>query len=302
MLVNQIEGFLNQLRIEKSASKLTLLSYRTDLNQFFDFMADKHNIEKAHITHDMITHQTVRQYLTMLQDNNFKRTSIARKLASIRSFVKYLCREGIIPGNPIAAVSTPKQEKKLPKFLYPEEIQILLDAPDDSYFGLRDKAIMETLYATGVRVSELVNLNLQDIDLEEELIRVWGKGSKERIVPFGKMAKLSLLKYIDEARPLLLKAKNKQENALFLNKHGTRLSDRSIRNILNKYVDAVALNQKISPHAIRHSFATHLLNNGADLRSVQELLGHIRLSTTQIYTHLTKENIKAIYSDTHPRR
>lgn len=302
MLINQIEGFLNQLRIEKSASKLTLLSYRTDLNQFFDFMADKYDIEKNHITYDMITHQIVRQYLAMLQDNDFKRTSIARKLASIRSFVKFLCREGIIPGNPIAAVSTPKQDKKLPKFLYPEEIDILLNAPDDSNFGLRDKAIMETLYATGIRVSELVNLNLQDIDFEEELIRVWGKGSRERIVPFGKMAKNSLLKYIDEARPLLIKTKNKQETALFLNKYGTRLSSRSIRNILNKYVDLIALNQKISPHVIRHSFATHLLNNGADLRSVQELLGHIRLSTTQIYTHLTKENIKAIHTDTHPRR
>lgn len=302
MLANQIEGFLNQLRIEKSASQLTILSYRTDLNQFFDFLAENYKVEKSQITHDMITHQTVRQYLAMLQDNNLKRTSIARKLASIRSFVKYLCREGIIAGNPIAAVSTPKQDKKLPKFLYPEEIEILLNAPDDSSLGLRDKAILETLYATGIRVSELVNLNLNDIDLEQELIRVWGKGSKERIVPFGKMAKLSLLKYINEARPMLINKKNKQENALFLNKNGSRLSDRSIRNILNKYLDAVALHQKISPHAIRHSFATHLLNNGADLRSVQELLGHIRLSTTQIYTHLTKENIKAIHTDTHPRR
>ncbi|NLB89471.1 MAG: tyrosine recombinase XerC [Syntrophomonadaceae bacterium] len=301
-MINQVEGFLNKLRIEKSASKLTIMSYRTDLNQFFDFLADNYKVEKSQITHEMITHQVVRQYLAMLQDNDFKRTSIARKLASIRSFVKYLCREGIISGNPIAAVSTPKQDKRLPKFLYPEEMEILLNAPDDSHLGIRDKAILETLYATGIRVSELVNLDLQDVDLEEELIRVWGKGSKERIVPFGKMAKFSLLKYIDEARPKLINTKNKQENALFLNKNGTRLSDRSIRNILNKYLDATALQQKISPHAIRHSFATHLLNNGADLRSVQELLGHIKLSTTQIYTHLTKENIKAIYTDTHPRR
>lgn len=302
MLFNQIEGFLDHLRIEKSASKLTLVSYRTDLYQFFDFMAAKYSIEKSQITDAMLNHQVVREYLAHLQNDNFRRSSIARKLASLRSFIKYLCREGIIPGNPIAAVSTPKQDKKLPKFLYPQEIEILLTAPDDSYFGLRDKAILETLYATGIRVSELVSLNLRDIDTEEELVRVWGKGSKERIVPLGRMAKFSLLNYLNNARPSLVRPNKNQEEALFLNKNGTRLSDRSIRNILNKYVDSVALNQKISPHAIRHSFATHLLNNGADLRSVQELLGHVKLSTTQIYTHLTKENIKAIHTDTHPRR
>ena len=302
MLLNDMERFLNHLRIEKSASELTLVSYRTDLDQFFKFVADQNSLEINQIGYEKINHQIVRQYLIYLQDNNFKRSSIARKLASIRSLIKYLCREGIISSNPIAAVSTPKQDKTLPKFLYPQEIELLLNAPDNSYLGLRDKAIMETLYATGTRVSELVGLNISDLDLQEDLVRVWGKGSKERIIPLGRMAKSSLLNYLQQSRPFLLRSHQGNIDALFLNKNGTRLSDRSIRNILNKYVEMVAINQKISPHGIRHTFATHLLNNGADLRSVQELLGHIKLSTTQIYTHLTKERIKNIHNDTHPRR
>lgn len=301
MILKEIDNFLKHLHIEKNSSPLTLDSYKTDLHQFFNFLAEEYNLTTSEITEDMLTHQNVRKYLIYLQDNNYARTTIARKLAALRSFVKYLVRAEIIADNHIAAVNTPKQEQRLPHFLYPQEINILLEAPDNNtYLGKRDKAIIETLYATGIRVSELVNLNILDIDMEEELVRVWGKGGKERIVPIGQLAKLSILDYLNKSRPFLVKSA--QEEALFLNKNGTRLSDRSIRNILNKYVELVALNQKITPHAIRHSFATHLLNNGADLRSVQELLGHVKLSTTQIYTHLTKENIKAIHNNTHPRR
>ncbi len=301
MLFNDIEQFLNYLRIEKSASQLTLNSYKTDLEQFCIFVADKQAVEINQITYEMVNHQTVREYLIHLQDGDYKRASIARKLAALRSLVKYLCKENKYSSNPIAAVSTPKQDKKLPQFLYPQEIELLLAAPDNSYLGIRDKAIMELLYATGMRVSELVGLNTKDIDLEQELVKVWGKGGKERIIPWGRAAKLSLINYLHNSRGFLARSNNASAEALFLNKNGTRLSDRSIRNILNKYVEKVAINQKISPHGIRHTFATHMLNNGADLRSVQELLGHVKLSTTQIYTHLTKEKIKTIHNNTHPR-
>ncbi|HZK43332.1 MAG TPA: tyrosine recombinase XerC [Syntrophomonadaceae bacterium] len=302
MLTIQAEKYLEHLKIEKSASKLTISGYKTDLKQFFEFLADKKSIKINQLLADMITHQLVREYLALLLGAGYKRSSIARKLASLRSFVKYLCREGILSANPIAAVSTPKQDKRLPKFFYPDEIQMLLEAPDNSYLGIRDKAILETLYATGIRVSELVSIDLRDIEIEEEIIKVCGKGSKERIVFIGRMAKSSLQDYLKKSRPFLIKQDKEHNNALFLNKNGTRLSDRSIRNILNKHVNTAALTQSFSPHAIRHSFATHLLNNGADLRVVQELLGHVKLSTTQVYTHLTKENIKTIHTNTHPRR
>lgn len=300
MLFHHIDGFLDHLRIEKSASTLTLVSYKTDLVQFFSFLARRFSIPCEEITADLLNHKSVREYLAQMQENGMSRSTMARKLAALRSFVRYLCRENILQGNPIAAVSTPKQDKRLPKFLYPLEIQLLMEAPDTSKpNGLRDKAILETLYATGLRVSELVGVDLHDIYFDEELIKVHGKGNKERIVPIGSKARASLLEYLHKGRSYLQKS---PEQALFLNKYGTRLSERSVRNILNKYVDEVALHQKISPHTLRHTFATHLLNAGADLRSVQELLGHVKLSTTQIYTHLTRENIKQVYHETHPRR
>jgi integrase/recombinase XerC len=238
-----------------------------------------------------------------MQNNDYSRATMARKLAALRSFVKYLCRENVLDGNPIANVSTPKQEKKLPRFLYPIEIDLLMDAPDTvNSVGKRDKAILETLYAAGVRVTELVGINLADLDFNDELIKIRGKGNKERLAHIGRKAKTALLNYIDNGRPYLSAKSNVVNNALFLNKYGTRISVRSIRNIINKYVEQLALTQKISPHTLRHSFATHLLNGGADLRAVQELLGHVKLSTTQIYTHLTRDRIKAIHDENHPRR
>lgn len=303
MLYKYIEEFLTHLRVEKTASNLTLLSYRTDLGQFFDFLSREYQEPPEALATELLNHKTVRNYLADMQGRGLSRSTMARKLASLRSFVKYLCREDILPGNPIANVSTPKQERKLPRFLYPTEIDLLLNAPDPTQMmGRRDKAILETLYAAGVRVSELVSINMADIDWDEESILIRGKGNKERLAPMGRQSKAALLDYVQHSRNLLLQAGQTTTDALFLNKFGSRLSARSVRNIINKYVDTVAITQKVSPHTLRHSFATHLLNGGADLRTVQELLGHVKLSTTQIYTHLTKENIKKIYDNSHPRR
>ncbi|HPF20843.1 MAG TPA: tyrosine recombinase XerC [Syntrophomonas sp.] len=303
MLMKYEQEFLTHMRVEKSASNLTLLSYRTDLDQFFDFLSRENEQLLEDLSTDMINHKTVRKYLAQMQAAGLQRATIARKLAALRSFVKYMCREDILPGNPIANVSTPKQDRRLPRFLYPAEINLLLDAPDTaSYLGRRDKAILETMYASGVRVSELVAINLADIDWGGETILIRGKGNKERLAPLGRQARIALRTYLDNSRSLFIQAGKPVPEAVFLNRFGGRLSGRSIRNIIDKYVDEVALTQKVSPHTLRHSFATHLLNGGADLRSVQELLGHVKLSTTQIYTHLTKENIKTIYDNSHPRR
>jgi len=303
MLFTQVDSFLEHLRVEKSASRMTLVSYKSDLNQCFAFLADKNGITIQNVNSDYLNHKSVREYLTYLQQQGLSRATMSRKLAALRSFVKYLCRENILPNNPIAAVSTPRQDKKLPRFLYPTEVEMLLNAPNKSTpAGKRDVAILEVLYACGLRVSELVGADLDDINWEEELIKVRGKGNKERIVPIGKQARQAVQDYINHGRLALARKASPSSPAIFLNKSGQRISQRSIRNIIDKYMEEIALNQAISPHTLRHSFATHMLNNGADLRSVQELLGHIKLSTTQIYTHLTRDNLKTIYNDTHPRR
>ena len=301
MLFQHIDGFLNHMKVEKTAANLTLVGYRTDLYQFFAFLSQYYSISTEEVSPEILNHKTARAFLTNMQQQGLSRATIARKMAALRSFIKYLCRESILEGNPIAAVSTPRQVKRLPNFLYPVEIQLLLDAPNESnYLWRRDKAILETLYATGIRVGELVSLNLNDLDYSEGFIKVRGKGNKERLVPFGAHADKAIIEYIERCRNALVK--DSKVEALFLNKYGTRLSERSVRNILNKYVNNLALEHKISPHTIRHSFATHMLENGADLRSVQELLGHVKLSTTQIYTHLTRERLKTVHSENHPRR
>lgn len=303
MLYLHLQGFLDYLRVEKSAASLTLLSYETDLSQFFAFLAGKNQLPMEDIGVECINHFTAREYLVHMQQKGWSRATMARKLAALRSFVRYLCRENILSSNPIAAVSTPKQDKRLPQFLYPQEISMLMQAPDIlNPSGKRDRAILETLYSSGLRVSELVGLDLVDIDLDELYVRVMGKGSKERIVPLGKIAKDALNDYIQSGRPFLQRKNDEKSPALFLNKSGKRLSTRSIRNIMNKYVELLAMHQKVSPHTLRHSFATHLLGAGADLRSVQELLGHVKLSTTQVYTHLSRDEIKIIHEEHHPRR
>jgi len=291
------------LRVEKSASPLTLISYRKDLDQFFDFLAQSRGLGREVLTTEVLNHRSVREYIANMQNQDLSTATMARKLAALRSFVKYLCRENVLSGNPIANVATPKQEKKLPRFLYPVETEMLIEAPDTSTVqGIRDRAILETLYAAGVRVSELVGINLADLDLGEQWIRIRGKGAKERLAPIGEPARKALHDYLNKSRPYLCQAQAAPPEALFLNKAGERISARSIRNIINKYVEQLAMNQRVSPHTLRHTFATHLLNGGADLRAVQELLGHVKLSTTQIYTHLTKDRIKMIHDETHPRR
>ncbi|MGE5381104.1 MAG: tyrosine recombinase XerC [Methylocystaceae bacterium] len=302
MLYQYVENFLNHMRVEKGASNMTIISYRTDLAQFFDFIAGLYRIQQQEIDVDQINHRSVREYLSHLQNMGLSRSTTARKLAALRSFIKFLCREEILPGNPIATVSTPKQEKKLPRFLYPAEVDILLNAPkSEEPLGNRDRAILELLYATGMRVSELVALDLRDIDTGDGFVKVYGKGSKERLIPMGEKALQAITIYVKQYRKQLGNGFH-DPTALFLNRFGQRLTTRSVRNIINKYVEQVAINQKVSPHTLRHTFATHLLDGGADLRAVQEMLGHVKLSTTQVYTHLTRERLKTVHNNALPRR
>lgn len=246
----------------------------------------------------------MRKYIVYLKKGDYSVRSVCRKISTIRSFFKFISREGIIKINPTINLTTPKIEKKLPYFLYLQEINKLIEAPPgNTIFGIRDRAILELLYGTGMRVGELVNLNIQDIDLDEKTVRVFGKGSKERILPLGNPSIKAIQEYIAGRNRFIKKiAINRKEmNAFLLNRFGGRLSARSIRRIIIKYMKIAGLNKKISPHVLRHSFATHLLGGGADLRSVQELLGHESLSTTQIYTHITKERLKITYNKSHPR-
>lgn len=281
-----IDKFLRYLEAERHYSAHTILNYHIDIDDFAQFMGDKHP--------DQIVYPDLRRYLALLKTKSLKPRSVARKLSSLRSFFKYLQREGIIPQNPAHLVVTPKLDKALPKFLSEEEALTIIESPQqDKISQLRDKAIFEVLYSSGIRVSELVGLNVNDIDPLGNIIRVMGKGKKERLVPIGDMALQAVDAY--------LKKRSQSSSIVFLNKNGTRLSDRGVRDIIHKYILKEAFNRRVTPHMFRHSFATHLLNNGADLRSVQELLGHVNLSTTQIYTHLTTEKLKAVYDKAHPR-
>lgn len=322
------ESFFAYLLVEKNASDHTLTSYRSDLEQFArwlkqspgggagsggagspsdDFGGDSG--EGPFVFPDLhelaaVDHLTIRRFLAYLQQERYSRRSIARKLSCLRSFFKHLCRERLLERSPLIGVSTPRLEKRLPEFLQVEEVLALLTCPDLSTpLGIRDRAWLETLYATGIRISELVGLNLQDVDYSNGYVLVRGKGKKERMVPLGSEAIDALGRYLRVARPgLEARGGGAGKNpALFLNKLGTRITARSIRRILDGYVRQVALSRRVSPHTIRHSFATHLLNNGADLRAVQELLGHADISTTQIYTHVTKERLRRVYQRAHPR-
>ena len=285
-----IDKFMNYLKVERNASPHTLKNYAIDLGVFRDFLGDK-DIET-------VDHLALRRFLAELRAKNYSKRTIARKLASLRSLFRFLYREGHIKKNPITAVSTPKLDKKLPVFLDVNKVDKLLQAPpDDAPDGLRDRAILETLYSTGIRVSELVGLDVDDIDFISEVVKVFGKGSKERIVPIGGPALRAIKAYMDKRSA----KKVREKDAVFLNSAGKRLSDRQVRRVVNKYIRACAIAEKVSPHSLRHSFATHLLDRGADLRSVQELLGHMNLSTTQVYTHVTMERLKTVYDKAHPR-
>ncbi len=282
--------FFRFLEVERNASTHTIKNYQIDLRDFFGFLENR-----ALATIDYLE---IRRFLAFLKEKNYQKSTIARKLACIRSFFKFLAREDLLAVNPTAGIQSPKREKKLPEYLELSEIEHLLEAPNGkSWEEKRDKAILETLYSSGIRVGELAGLNGDDLDLLSGQLKVRGKGKKERIVPVGSLAVKAIQNYL-ESRP---KPNLNSRNALFLNRQGTRLTDRSVRRVLNKYVRRIALNKEVSPHTLRHSFATHLLDRGADLRSVQELLGHENLSTTQIYTHVSTKRLREAFEKAHPR-
>ena len=281
-----VKKFLSYLDIEKGYSPHTILNYRIDLNEFFTFIG---NLDVK-----QIEYLQLRRFLAELKNHQYKPRTLARKLSAIRSFFKFLQREGLIQENPAALLVTPKLDKTLPKFLSESEMTRLIEAPSlKKISGKRDRAIMETLYSSGIRVSELVGLNIENVDFIGNVVKVMGKGKKERLVPIGDKALDAIKDYLG--------ARQLNSRAVFLNQGGTRLTDRSVRNIINKYILTTSMRMNVSPHVLRHSFATHLLDHGADLRSVQELLGHVNLSTTQIYTHVTMEKLRRVYGQAHPR-
>jgi integrase/recombinase XerC len=289
----RIEAFVRHLDRERNASPHTVRAYGEDLTQFADHLRAELGREARP---EEVDHLLVRSFLGALHNAGLKKSSAARKLASLRTFFKYLCREGILDRNPARALLSPRLEKRIPPHLEEAEVSALLDVPGEGMAVVRARAILELLYATGIRCSELVGLDVAEVDLDGRMIRVLGKGRKERVVPFGVPAETALRAWL-VARGQF----RAREDALFLNQRGGRLTDRSVRTLVSDRVEAVALAQKISPHGLRHSFATHLLERGADLRAIQELLGHASLSTTQRYTHVNAKHLLEIYSKTHPR-
>ena len=290
----ELTQFLSYLKHEKNASPHTIASYRGDLKQLALFLSEKK------ITLTGVDNIVLRSFLATLYEKKIKKSSVARKLAAMRSFFQYCIRMKWLNDNPAKIVATPRQDKYLPSFLSEAEVEAFLDLPQsDRPLDLRDRAILELLYATGMRVSELVGISLEDVSFYERLIRVMGKGKKERIVPFGRTAEDSLKNYM-RARVFIFKG-NIDEKALFLNYRGERLTARSVQRIVDKYIETSAMRRKISPHSLRHSFASHLLGRGADLRAIQEFLGHESLATTQKYTHMDLKQLLEVYRKSHPR-
>jgi integrase/recombinase XerC len=300
-----IEKFLEYLRIERNASENTLRSYGADLGQFRDFLLSKGlwvDEPTGDIAVDRIDHLAIRSYLSHLYRSH-KKSSLARKLAAQRSFFRYLVREGTLRQSPAEFVATPKQGKTLPKFLPVDQVFSLLNAPEKpSIWGARDQAILEVLYSSGIRVGELVGLSEGDVDYTLGILRVFGKGGKERVVPVGGKALAALQNYLSKRAEVLNRTKTDGgKTPLFINPLGGRLTGRSIDRILKRQILKSGLARKISPHALRHSFATHLLDAGADLRAIQEMLGHVSLSTTQRYTHVSVDKLMEVYDRAHPR-
>jgi integrase/recombinase XerC len=297
-----IEQFLEHLRYERNVSAHTLRNYESDLEQFTHFLAPDRKTKLPDVSE--IDHLTIREWMASLHADQKKKSSIARKLAALRTFFQFLVREGVLELNPAKLVSTPKLEKKLPNHLSIEEAIRFIESPDrDTDLGKRDRAMLELMYATGVRVAELTTLNVADVDFQNQLIRVTGKRRKQRIVPFGDPAGEAIRNYLGVREKFLFNApvSKRDEDALFLNYQGTRITTRSVGRMVEKYIRICAGMHNISPHALRHSFATHLLDSGADLRDIQELLGHARLSTTQIYTHVSMEKLIEVYDKAHPK-
>ncbi len=290
----RILDFLNYLRVQKNYSINTISSYERDLHVFRDYLS------KEGLSYLDLDYSDVRLFYNYMDDMNYSKSTVCRMLSSIRSFYKYLSRNGYVSVNVFKYASNPKKDKLLPKFLYSNELDSLFMVPDLSTpLGVRDRLILELLYSTGIRVSELVNIKINDFCYDDFSLKVFGKGCKERIVYFDDCTYYYLEKYFS-VRPLLLKDKD-DSSYLFLNKNGTCLTDRGVRLILDNICKKSDLNEKISPHVIRHTFATHLLNEGCDITTVKELLGHESLRATQVYTHVTNERLKDVYYETHPR-
>ncbi|HLR40076.1 MAG TPA: tyrosine recombinase XerC [Virgibacillus sp.] len=291
------DSFIEYLQIEKNASPYTVKYYLNDLETFFVFL-NKEGITDL----KLIDQSIVRLFLTELYNLNLSRRSVSRKISSLRSFFKFLERESEVSANPFIQVSLPKADKPIPGFLYMEELEKLFEVSDlTDPIGQRNQAILETLYATGMRVSECQGLLLESIDFSIGTMFVKGKGRKERYVPFGQFAENALKTYIREGRKVLEAKAKSSTDTVFLNARGNPLTARGMRMILNKIVEEAALTVHVNPHKLRHTFATHMLNEGADLRTVQELLGHENLSSTQIYTHVTKDRLRSVYMNSHPR-
>ncbi len=290
-----IDKYIRHLEINLGRSEHTTDAYSRDLNDFLRF-CEKTGARSSPADVDL---RLARRYLADLKRSGRSRATMARRVSALRSFFKFLKREGIIDNNVFAALDIPRRPKKTPEFLFAEEVSALLKAPDETPAGLRDKAILELLYSSGMRVSELVSLNISEINPERPELKVMGKGRKERIVFIGAPARRAAVEYITNGRPKLGLTQDK--SALLLNKSGSRLSVRGVQRVVEKYINRIAALKRISPHSLRHTFATHMLNAGADLRTVQELLGHTSLSTTQIYTHISSERLRKTYDDAHPR-
>ncbi|AKO94033.1 site-specific tyrosine recombinase XerD [Priestia filamentosa] len=292
-----IEDFIHYLVVERGLASNTIESYKRDLVKYAEYLKKVETVSSF----EEVTREHIIAFMRYMMENGKSSKTIARHVASIRSFHQFLLREHIMDKDPSVHIETPQVERTLPKVLSPDEVEALLTAPDESTpFGKREKAMLELLYATGIRVTELMNLNVEDVHMTMGFVRCIGKGDKERIVPMGKMASEALQKYIEESRSKLLK-RNQKEEALFLNHHGRRLTRQGFWKILKKLALSAQIEKELTPHTLRHSFATHLLENGADLRAVQEMLGHADISTTQIYTHVTKKRLKDVYNEFHPR-
>jgi integrase/recombinase XerC len=300
-----IDRFIETLRVERNSSAHTIRGYRADLEQFREFLLSSNrgiDDRTGDVAMEKIDHLAIRAYFSHIYRGH-KKSSLARKLAAQRSFFRYLVDEGILAKSPADLVATPRQEKPLPTFLPVDEMFSLLACPEDpTIWGARDRAILETLYSSGIRVAELVGLSDGDLDFSLGVLRVYGKGRKERIVPFGEKARVALQSYLTLRDQILAKGTRRGgKNPIFLNRQGGRLTSRSVARILDKHLRRSGLIRKISPHTLRHSFATHLLDAGADLRAIQELLGHVSLSTTQRYTHVSTDKLMEVYDRAHPR-